>query len=126
MEPIDQPFRFTWDFCVVWALLAVPALVFVLSGRWSFGPWYSDTAFLIVVPFIATFFVYGPVLFVRQIIRSGSRGWLVARVFLSVLLVLILFFGALYVSGHGRDVSGLWGGVAAFFATIYLGRRLQQ
>src|SRR5580692_12362965 len=112
MEPIDQPFRFTWDFCVVWALLTVPTLIMVLSGRWDIEPWYSKAAFLVVVPFIATFVVYGPVLFVRQIIRSGSRGWFVTRVFLSILLVLVLFFVVLYFFGHGRDVSGVWGFVA--------------
>ena len=124
MEPIDRPFRFTWDFCVVWALLLVPLLVF--ARRWDLGPWYSYCAFIIVVPFIATFFIYGPVLFARQIIRSGSRGWLVARAFISVLLVLILFFGVLYISGYGRDISGLWGGIAAFVGTVYLHRRLSQ
>ena len=124
MEPIDRPFRFTWDFCVVWALLLVPILFF--ACRWDLGPWYSYCAFVIVVPFIATFFIYGPVLLARQIIRSGSRGWFVARVLISVLIVLTLFFGVLYISGHGRDVSSLWGGIAAFVATAFLQRRLNQ
>ena len=124
MEPIERPFRFTWDFCVVWALLVVPALIQVLSGHWNLGSWYSNAAFLVVVPFIAVFFIYGPVLFARQIVRSGSYGWFVARVFLTTVLVIALFFGGLYVSGQGKDISGLWGGVAAFVAVIYLHRRL--
>ena len=126
MEPIDQPFRFSWDFCVVWLLLTIPTLILVLSGHWNFGPWYSNVAFVLVVPFIATFFVYGPVLFMRQIIRSGSYGWFVFRVFLTTVLVIGLFFGILYISGHGKDVSGLWGGVAAFVAVTYLHQRLRR
>jgi hypothetical protein len=120
MEPIDKPFRFTWDFCVVWAILAIPALAQVLSGRWNSGPWYSNASFLVVVPFIATFFVYGPVLLVRQIIHSGTRGWFVARVFLSILLVTTLFFVCLYIFGRGKDVSSIWGCIAACAATLYL------
>lgn len=99
MEPIDRPFRFTWDFCVAWALLAIPTLFFVLSGRWDLGPWYSDFAFIMVVPFIATFFVYGPVMFVRQIIQSGSHGWFVFRVFTSIVLVASLLLAGMCFSG---------------------------
>jgi hypothetical protein len=124
MDPIDKPFRFSWDFCLVWALLTLG--IFSLAWRWDMGPWYSHCAFIIVVPFIATFFIYGPVLLVRQIIRSGSRGWFVARVFLSILLVLILFFIGLSISGHGKDVSGLWGAIAAGVATSYLHWRTEQ
>jgi hypothetical protein len=124
MEPIDRPFRFTLDFSVVWVLLAVPT--FFLIRRTDIGPWFSQVAVLILLPLFAAFVLYGPVLLARQIIRSGSRGWLVARVFISILLVTILLFVGLYVSGHGRDVSGIWGGVAACVATIYLHRRLER
>jgi hypothetical protein len=124
MEPIDKPFRFTWDFCVVWALLAVA--IFFLARQWDLGPWYSRCAFLIVVPFIATFFIYGPVLLVRQIIRAGSYGWFVAQVFITTVLVIALFFACLYVFGQRNDISSLWGGVAAFLAVTYLHHRLRQ
>ena len=118
MEPIDRPFRFTWDFCVVWALLLVPILIF--ARRWDMGPWYSYCAFIIVVPFIATFFVYGPVLLVRQMFRSGSRGWFVARVFVTIVLVVALFFSILTFVGHGKDISSLWAFVVAGAASAYL------
>jgi hypothetical protein len=118
MQPIDKPFRFMWDFCAVWALLTMTILF--LSWRWDIGPWFSYLAFIIVTPFIATFFIYGPVLLARQVIRSGSRGWFVARVFFSTLFVLILFFIGLYVFGHGKDISSIWGGIAACVATVYL------
>jgi hypothetical protein len=124
MQPIDRPFRFTRDFIVVWALLAVP--VFLLMHRSDFGPWYSFCNILILLPLFAAFVLYGPVLLARQIIRSGSRGWFVACVLISVLLVTALFFVGLYVSGRGKDVSGIWGGVAACVATIYLSWRLER
>jgi len=87
--------------------------------------WY-DFIFLLFVSVFATFLIYGPVLLVRQIIRSGSRGRFVARVFLSILLATGLFFGVLYVLGHGKDVSGLWGGVAAGVACFYLHWRTDE
>jgi hypothetical protein len=78
------------------------------------------------VSLFATFLIYGPVLLVRQIIRSGSRGWFVARVLLSILLVTVLFFVGLYISGHGKDVSSLWGFIAAGAATFYLHWRTDE
>jgi len=124
MDPIDKPFRFTWDFCVVWALLALP--VFLLIRQWENDPWYSYGALLLLASLLATFFIYGPVLLVRQVIRSGSRGRFVTRVFLSILLVLILFFIGLYVFGCDKHISGLWGGITACIATIYLHWRTDQ
>ncbi|HTB84300.1 MAG TPA: hypothetical protein VK742_11650 [Candidatus Sulfotelmatobacter sp.] len=128
MEPIDRPFRVTWDFCVAWALLTLPTLALVLSNQWDFGPWYSKIAFVIVVPFMATFFVYGPVLFIHQIIRSGSRGWFVARVFLAIFLVALLLFGGLYLSGfytvgRARMLAFVFAGAATTFLSWRTGQR---
>jgi|SRR6185437_6032827 len=127
MEPIDQPFRFTWDFLVAWTLLTVPAVIFVLSGRWDFGPWYSDVAIIILVPFIATFFVYGPVLFVRQVFQSGSHGWFVLRVFVSIVLVATLLLVGLYFSGfYTQWRARLLAGVFTAAATVYLSWRTEK
>lgn len=124
MEPIDKPFRFTWDFCGVWGALAV--VVYLATNRLDLGPWYSHVAFIIVVPLFATFFVYGPVLFVRQIIKSGSRGRFVARVFVTIVLVTALFFGALQFMGHEKDISGLWPALVAGVAIAYLHWRIDD
>ena len=97
MQPIDQPFRLTRDFCVVWTLLLVPA--FFLTRSRDIGPWYSQAAMLILAPLFAAFLVYGPVLLARQVIRSGSRGWFVARLFLSIILTAALLLGLLLISG---------------------------
>jgi hypothetical protein len=87
---------------------------------------WDNYIFLLFVTLFATFLIYGPVLLARQIIRSGSRGWFVARVLLSILLVTVLFFVGLYIPDHGKDVSGLWGFIAAGVATFYLHLRTDE
>ena len=111
MEEIDKPFRPHLDFVIVWVLLTIPGVRYAF--RWIQDPWYSVVAFALVVPFIATFFLYGPVLLVRQILRSGARGRFVARVFLSIvvalaaLIAILLYHGTVACDrGHqfcGRD-----------------------
>ena len=97
MEPIDKPFRFTWDFCVVWAILVVPT--FLLTHKLDLGPWYSYGSILILLPLFATFILYGPVLVARLVVRSGAHGRLVLRVLISIILAAALLFVGLYVSG---------------------------
>src|SRR5437879_4527540 len=97
MQAVDRPFRFTRGFCVVWVLLVVPT--FFLTRLLDFGPWYFEAAFLILAPLFATFVLYGPVLFARQIVRSGSRGWFVVRIFFSIVLAAALLLGGLMASG---------------------------
>jgi hypothetical protein len=124
-KPIDRRFRFSLDFCIVWASLVVP--VFLLTHRLDFGPWYSCGAILILLPLFATFALYGPVLLVRQIIRSGSRGWFVFRVFLSIVFAAVLIFGGLFLSGlytEGRART-----LAFFFAAaavVYLNWKTEE
>jgi hypothetical protein len=125
MQTIDRPFRFTWDFVVVWALLVAPA--FLLTYRSDLGPWYSYCGILILLPLFATFVLYGPVLLARQMIRSSSRGWFVARVFLSIVLVAVLLFGGLFLSGFYTESRARM--LAFFFtaaATIYLSWRTEE
>ena len=112
MHTIDRPFRFTWDFCIVWMLLAVPT--FLLTLRHDFGPWYSQAALLVVAPLFATFVLYGPVLLFRQVTRSGSRGRFVARLFLSIVFVAALFLGGLLPSGFYTE------GRANIFASVFI------
>jgi len=125
MQAIDRPFRFTWDFCVVWALLVVP--FFFLTRSRDIGPWYSEAALLILAPLFATFVLYGPVLLVRKVVHSGSRGWFVLRVFLSVLLVALLLFGGLLLSGaYTESRARIFGFVFTAVATMYLSWRLER
>jgi hypothetical protein len=123
MKPIDKPFRFTLDFAVVWLLLAVPA--FFLIRRTDIGPWYSQTAALVLLSMFAAFVLYGPVLLAREIVRSGARGWFVLRVLVSVLLVATLFAAILLVTGH-HEHAAYWTGTASFVATMYLHWRLSE
>jgi hypothetical protein len=125
MKPIDRPFRFTLDFCLVWLTLAVP--IYFLTRVWdTLHTAWSHCILLVLVSFFATFFVYGPVLLVRQIISSGSRGWFVARVFVTIVLVIALFFSVLTFLGHGKDISSLWAFVVAGVAGAYLHWRANE
>lgn len=125
MEPIDRPFRLTWDFCIAWALLVVPA--FLLTRHMDFSPWYSYACLLILLPLFAAFVLYGPVLLARQIFRSGARGSYIARVFLAILLVAVLLFGGLYFSGFYTEGRAQ---IPAFFfmatATLFLSWRTEK
>ena len=125
MEPIDRRFRFSRDFCVVWALLAVPVFFFLRER--DVGPWYSEGAFLIVVPLFATFVLYGPVALVRQVIGSGSRGLFVAPVFVSIVVTAALLLCGLLISGfysesRARAIAFVFTGAA----TVYLNWRLER
>jgi hypothetical protein len=119
MQPIDRPFRFTLDFCIVWLVLAVPT--FFLARKWDIlqAAW-SCCILTVLLSLFATFFIYGPMLLVRQIIRSGSRGWFVARVALTIVLAAALFFLSLNILGHGKHISPMWPVIVAGVAGAYL------
>ena len=123
MQPIDRPFRFTLDFAVVWVLLAFPAFFLIRSA--DIGPWYSKAAMLLLLPLFAAFVIYGPVLLARQIIRSGTRGWFVLRVLLSILVGGTLFAAIMLFTGHGEHAA-YWTGTASLIATAYLHWRLRD
>jgi hypothetical protein len=125
MREIDKPFRFTWDFCLIWAAFAV-AIGF-LSRHIDLATWYSHGASVIVAALFSTFLIYGPVLLTRQAIRSGSRGWFVLRIFISIILVLCLFFTIWFVSGFWTETRGhLSGFILAAIATVYLHWRIDN
>lgn len=125
MQPIDRPFRFTLDFCVVWGLLAIPT--YLLLRRGDIGPWFSEIAALILLSLFATFVLYGPVLLARQIVRSGSRGWFVARVLLSIVMAATLAFGVLWLSGNYTEAKARYlVFFVSVFATAYLNWRLRH
>ena len=125
IQTIDRPFRFTPDFCVVWALLLVPTFFLTRSG--DFGPWYSEAALLILAPLFATFLLYGPVLLMRQVIHSGARGRFVARLLLSIIFTAALLVGHLLVSGFYTEARGhIFAFVFTAIATAYLSWKLER
>jgi hypothetical protein len=126
MNPIDQEFRPKRDFFVAWFLVAVAAIA--LGRPWTFDlPWFSKVAWTVVVPFIGTFFVYGPVMLMRLVIRSGSRGWVVFRTFLSVVLGVGLIFGVIHVAGMDTSIVGrIASMVLPALAIICLGLRTKR
>lgn len=124
MQPIDKPFRFSWDFCIVWALLFVP--VSLLARHLESGPWYSFWAFTVLGSLYAVFIVYGPVLFMQQVVRSGSRGWFVLRAFLSIIVTAIMLLAVLYCSGCYTEERGhIFACLFTFAATGYLSWRTE-
>jgi hypothetical protein len=65
-------------------------------------------------------------MFIRQIIGSGSRGRFVLRIYLSIVLMVALLFGCVFILGHHKDISSVWGGIAALTATLYLHSRIDK
>ena len=125
MQIIDRPFRFTWDFCIVWALFLIATLL--LGRGYNVGPWYSNVAFLVLIPLFATFALYGPVLLVRQVIKSGSRGWFVARLFLSTVLTAALLLVGLLISGfYTESRAHTFAFILTAAATAYLNWKLER
>jgi cation transport ATPase len=118
MKPIDAQFRPKIDFFVAWFMIALAAVTF--ARPWNDGlPWYSTVAWILVVPFILTFFIYGPILLMRQVIRSGSRGWFVLRTFVSISLVAALILGVVFIiSGKKSSDAGHIAAVALVYASI--------
>lgn len=101
MEEIDQPFRPKMDFFIAWGILTIPFVL--LTRQWvADSPWYSRVASFIIFPFFATFVVYGPVLFVQQVLRSGLRGRRVFREFLLFVVVASIAGGTLLAVGEHR------------------------
>jgi hypothetical protein len=123
-EAIDQAFRPKADFFVAWALLAVPTFLLTRSMETE-QSWYSYGAILILFSLFATIILYGPVLLARQIIRSGTRGWFVVRVFVSTLLAVVLFAAMMYLTGHGAH-GGSYAFAISFAASAYLHWRLRN
>jgi hypothetical protein len=77
-----------------------------------------------LLPLFATFILYGSVLLTRLIIRSGARGWFVARVLISILLAVGVYAAILLFTGHAD--TDLWRtGVVSCIATAYLHWRLR-
>src|SRR5436305_1675780 len=125
MKVIDRPFRFTLDFSGVWLLIWVS--VFCLTRGQDVGPWYSDVAIVTVGSLFMTFLLYGPVLVVRQVVRSGSRGRFVGRVLLSILLVTALAFGGLLLFGiYTESIERVLAFGSTAIATFYLNWRLEK
>jgi hypothetical protein len=67
------------------------------------------------------------VILVRQIFRSGSRGWFVTRMFLAILLVAVLLFGGLFLSGfYTESRARILAFIFAAAATVFLSWRTEQ
>jgi len=102
---IDQPFRFTRGFIIVWAVLAVPTILLV--RQMDHASWCEGPSMVLLGSLFATVVLYGPVLLIRQAKRSG-RGWSKAIGFVLWLLTgVLIFFASLLLdayAGHGAKL----------------------
>src|ERR1044071_2995333 len=119
LRAIDQPFRITKGFLITWALLVALGLLFLT--RVDVGPWYSELGFLLCVPFLLTFAVYGPVLFCKAVMISGSRGRQV------VLALVGIAIGVLLLSGQYTEKRAKLAVLAIVpLANVYVGWRSRR
>jgi hypothetical protein len=121
---IDRSFRFTWDFCLVWLVFFIVTLYTFPTSKGAHS--YEHPLASLLVSLFATFLIYGPVLLVRQVVRSGSRGWFVARVFLSLLLLLFVATGIFYFTGYTPERGHVFGAIAGFSSIAFLHWRLER
>lgn len=121
---VDRPFRFTWNFCVVWLVLFAVTLYSLPASKGAHA--YEHPLASALVSLFATFLIYGPVLLVRQILRSGSRGWFIARIFVSVLLVLLLAAGVFYFIPYTPDRGHIFAFIAGGGSVVFLQWRLER
>ena len=63
-------------------------------------------------------------LLVRQIMRSGPRGWFVARIIVSIVLVVAVFVSAIHYLKPGENIPVLSVLVVAGVASAYLHWRI--
>lgn len=107
----------------MWALVLV-ATLYLLPQRKGQNA-FEHYGLALIVALFATFLLYGPVLLVRQILASGSRGWFVARLFVSVVVTAAILLAGLYLfGGYTASTAQLFAFVFTAAATVYLQSRL--
>ncbi|MCX7007850.1 MAG: hypothetical protein NTY53_11495 [Kiritimatiellaeota bacterium] len=123
MEEIDKPFRLSADFVVAWILIAIATCL--ITHPWKFDlPLYSIISYVLVVPFLFTFVIYGPVLLMRQVLRSGRRGWFVGGVFLQIIVAIGCLLGVMEYFGLARKIHGaLFSGLAVIYLNYQIYRK---
>ena len=126
MKLIDRPFRLTLDFCIVWLAFAVPAFFSARKSEYFSHVYGLLHLYRVTFSLRHFFHLWWPMLLVRQIIRSGSRGWFIARVAITIVLAAALFFFSLHIFGHGKDISPVWPFIVAGVAGVYLHWRTDE
>lgn len=114
MDDIDQPYRVSLAFKIVWGMLAGIGIWWGLER--TDGTWYEIVVLVPVVSFLATILVFGPITLCRQIRRSGGRGLLVAGILLGFLVLSILTF---FMAGNrllrdGATIAFVLGAASVF------------
>ena len=125
MNEIDQPFRPRWDFFLAWAIIEIVTLA--LTKPWHFDlPWYSIVAYSLVVPFILTICLYGPILFIRQIISSGEKGKQVLSIFLQAVMIVAAVLVIYRLYSGDKIIPNKLVLLVVMGATIYVRQRIRK
>jgi hypothetical protein len=101
---------------------------FLLVQKYVAGSyWYSNFALAIIVSLFLDFLLYGPVLLLRQIRSSGTRGYFMLRVVVSVLMFIVIAVAVMYFGNLSSKEEG-WARFAilsiAAVASFYVNYRI--
>jgi hypothetical protein len=81
---------------LTWLTLTMVAVIYRAKWVEPGLPWYSYGAYFIVFPLIAAFLIYGPIMLVQQVRRSGGRGRVVLKAWLVAVAILVIVTSILY------------------------------
>jgi len=114
---VDKPFQISRGFAIIWLCLGV--VVGFLVFRQSRDPLYHKLIYTLLGSLYATFCLYGPILFARQVARSGRRGAFVLKVFLAIIASLALVWGSVTIFGEESVLSRISTFLFALFFLQY-------
>ena len=112
-------------FVIVWGFLLAAALN--LLPRWDGQSSFERYELAFVSSLFATFVFELVWLFLREICTSGSRGLLIARLFVSVVFVAAILLAGMYWFGFYTEPRGhIFGFVFTAAAILYVRSRLHR
>ena len=118
-------FRLIFVFVILWAFLSTAAVSFL--PRWADVSSFQRYELAVIGSLLAALVLALLWLFGREICTSGSRGLLVARLFLSIVSVAAALLGGMYWFGFYTESRGqLFAFVYTGAAMLYLHSRLNR
>ena len=130
MKPIEKQYRFTWDFYILWILIALG--IILIAKPWQFDMHIvSKVAVTIGMPFILAIVLHTFIHFIIAIVQSGSYGFLVLYRFLIFLFSMGLIFGVLLITGlytesRARFFGFVFALLSTFIADYIIKRKTQR
>jgi hypothetical protein len=93
---LDKPLRFTPDFWVAFAVLAIPTLWLSQPWLWNL-PMISKLAGVVFLPFAAVIVCYCPVMFAMAVLRGGREERRSASAGLGAVAGAAVFLGVVWI-----------------------------